>query len=122
MQKILIMITICWLTACSGLHFPGVYKVPVEQGNIITQEMIDQLKPGMSTSQVEYIMGSPLLKDSFNGSRWDYLYSVKRGDSPRQQHRLSIFFDQEGMLSHFTGDFRPSSQQAQHTETEEPAQ
>jgi outer membrane protein assembly factor BamE len=102
------------LTACSTLQFPGVYKITVEQGNVITQEMIDQLKPGMSTEQVEYIMGSPLIKDTFNSQRWDYLYSISKGGNAREQHRISIFFKDEQLL-YFTGDFVPTevNQQAE---------
>jgi outer membrane protein assembly factor BamE len=95
------------LSGCSTLHFPGVYKITVEQGNIITQEMVDQLKPGMSKDQVEYIMGSPLLKDTFNTERWDYVYNTQKGSEPREQQRLTIFFE-AGSLKYFTGDFIPS--------------
>ena len=109
MQKILILISVLLLQACSNLEFPGVYKLPIEQGNVITQEMIDQLKPGMSKSQVEYVLGTALIKDYFNGQRWDYVYSIERNNEERQQQRLSIFFDESNKLSHFTGDFRPSS-------------
>ncbi len=92
---------------CSTLEFPGVYKINIEQGNVITQEMVDQLKPGMSMEQVEYVMGSPLIKDSFNGDRWDYIYNIQRGDQPRTQHKITIFFEHES-LKYFTGDFVPS--------------
>ena len=71
------------LVGCSTLQFPGVYKIPIEQGNVITQDMVDQLKPGMSREQVEFIMGSPLIRDSFNAERWDYLYSIQRGNEAR---------------------------------------
>jgi len=70
--------------------------------------MIDQLKPGMSTEQVEYIMGSPLIKDTFNAKRWDYIYNIKKGKEPLEQHRLSIFFKAD-KLDYFTGDFIPSA-------------
>lgn len=96
------------LSSCSTLQFPGVYKVTVEQGNVITQDMVDQLKPGMSTDQVEYIMGSPLIKDTLNPGRWDYLYSISRGGKPRKQQRISLFFKNE-QLEYFTGDFVPTS-------------
>lgn len=112
MQKFLV-ITVLTLTTltmggCSSLEFPGVYKLTIEQGNIVTQEMVDQLKPGMSREQVEFIMGSPMIKDSFNSNRWDYLYSIEKGDEPRKQHRLTIFFEYD-RLKYFTGDFVPSA-------------
>ncbi len=108
MRKYILILTVFIVGGCSTLQFPGVYKIAVEQGNVITQEMVDQLKPGMSKEQVEYIMGSPLIKDAFNNDRWDYVYSLKRGNNPREQHRLTIFFEEDG-LSHFTGDFVPST-------------
>jgi len=96
------------IVGCSTLEFPGAYKINIEQGNVITQDMVDQLKPCMSMEQVEYVMGTPLIKDSFNGDRWDYVYNIKRGDQPRKQHRISIFFEYES-LKYFTGDFIPSN-------------
>ena len=104
------------LGACSTLQFPGVYKITVEQGNVITQEMVDQLKPGMSKDQVEYIMGSPLIKDSFNAERWDYVYSIRRGDELRKEYRMTIFFKADS-LDYFTGDFIPTaiSEQAEQS-------
>lgn len=107
MQKILLITIGIALSACGTIQFPGVYKIDVEQGNIIEQEMIDQLSPGMSKNQVEYILGTPLIKDTFNGDRWDYLYSMQKGDEPRKQHRLTIFFEGDS-LKYFTGDFLPS--------------
>jgi outer membrane protein assembly factor BamE len=96
------------LSGCSGLHFPGVYTIPIEQGNIITQEMVDQLKPGMSKDQVEYIMGSALIKDTFNAQRWDYVYNIKRGTNPRRQYRMTMFFKND-KLENFTGDIVPTT-------------
>lgn len=111
MLKIFVILTTLFtgslLAGCSTLQFPGVYKIDVEQGNVITQEMVDQLKPGMSIEQVEYIMGSPLIKDTFNPNRWDYLYSISKKGDAREQHRLSIFFKNK-RLEYFTGDFIPS--------------
>ena len=107
MYKFLLIGLISVVSACSSLQFPGVYKIRVEQGNVIKQEMVDQLKPGMSRDQVEYIMGTALLKDSFNGDRWDYIYTLRRGDTLQQKHRMSIYF-KDGKLTHFSGDFVPS--------------
>lgn len=107
MYKNLVILSICFLSACSSLEFPGVYKINVEQGNVITQEMVDQLQPGMSRDQVEYIMGSALIKDTFNGNRWDYVYTRQRGDGKKLQNRMSIFFENDKLQS-FTGDFVPT--------------
>jgi outer membrane protein assembly factor BamE len=122
MQKYILILTVLivssLLTGCSTLQFPGVYKIAVEQGNIITQEMIDQLKPGMSRDQVEYIMGTALVKDSFNSDRWDYVYTIRRGDQDLEQQRMSIFFKADN-LDYFTGDFIPTPTENTDTENDE---
>lgn len=91
------------VTACS---FPGVYKLDVQQGNIITQDMVNQLKPGMSKKQVRYIMGTPLLIDSFEDNRWDYFYSLKNGNDDLAQERLTLFFSDDQLVN-MQGNFRP---------------
>ncbi|MEE4108553.1 MAG: outer membrane protein assembly factor BamE, partial [Halieaceae bacterium] len=56
-------------SGCGFVGFPGVYKIDVEQGNLVDQKMIEQLQPGMSRRQVRFIMGSPLVEDTFNPNR-----------------------------------------------------
>ena len=95
------------LCACSNVGFPGVYRIDVEQGNIVTQEMVDQLKPGMNRNQVRFILGTPLIEDSFHQDRWDYIYTVRNGNTTKQDKRLTVFFDGDE-LSHFSGTFVPT--------------
>lgn len=89
------------------LGLPRVHKVTVQQGNVITQEMIDKLKPGMSRSQVAYIMGEPVFRNPFNDDRWDYLYSIEVPGYYTDQKHVSLFFEND-VLAYFTGDFAPS--------------
>ncbi len=96
------------LGACSTLEFPGVYRLPIDQGNIITQEMVDKLEIGMSRSQVEYVMGSPLIRDSFNPNRWDYVYTLNKDGKPSERHQLSAFFDGDTLVRIVT-DVKPST-------------
>jgi outer membrane protein assembly factor BamE len=98
------------LTACSTIlnNIPGVYKLDIEQGNMIDQSMIDQLKPGMTKRQVQFIMGSPMLADSFHDNRWDYLYSKAPGGEDRVQKRVSLFYNGDN-LAGMQGDFRPGN-------------
>ncbi|WP_293264670.1 outer membrane protein assembly factor BamE [Neptunomonas sp.] len=111
MRKFLISITAVFLlSGCSG--FPGVYKIDIPQGNVITQEMVDQLRPGMSHSQVRYVLGTPLVVDTFNGERWDYISTFKKGGETRTQEHLSLFFN-NGKLSNLSGDYKPSTTAAQ---------
>lgn len=95
------------LVGCSYFQFPGVHKIAIQQGNIITQEMIDQLRPGMTRSQVRYVLGTPLIADTFNQDRWDYLFSLKMPSGKELRERVSIYFTDE-KLSHFRGDYAPS--------------
>ncbi|MBD2859290.1 outer membrane protein assembly factor BamE [Spongiibacter sp. KMU-158] len=95
------------LTACSSWEFPGVYRLDIDQGNIITQEMVDQLEIGMSRSQVEYIMGAPLIKDSFEPNRWDYIFRMRKDGEMTEQHNLSAFFNGDVLVKIVT-DVQPS--------------
>ena len=110
-------LTLLMLGGCSWLSdndirlisFPGVYKIDIQQGNVLTQDMINQLRPGMTREQVSYVMGSPLLPDSYNNDRWDYIYSFQSGKGKgRTQQTLSLFFEDDS-LSYFTGDVRPET-------------
>ena len=100
------------LSACGlpRLHFPGVYKIDIQQGNIITQEMVNQLKPGMNKRQVLFVMGTPMLSDTFHPERWDYIYRVHPGSKPAEQFRVTLYFQDE-TLAGMDGDLRPMSAQ-----------
>lgn len=103
------------LTACNNvasLDFPGVYKIGIPQGNIITQDMVDQLRPGMTKRQVIFVMGTPLVRDPYHQNRWDYVYNYQPGGGVRGQERVSVFFDDNDQLLSFTGDFVPATAQA----------
>ncbi|MBV4502665.1 outer membrane protein assembly factor BamE [Pseudomonas shirazensis] len=110
MQKsklLLTSLTLVGLLALAGCSFPGVYKIDIQQGNVVTQDMIDQLRPGMTRRQVRFIMGNPLIQDTFDTNRWDYLYSLQPGGGKRQQERMSIFFNEGDQLVSLSGDFMP---------------
>ncbi len=98
------------LSACETIlsNLPGVYTIDIEQGNMIDQTMIDQLRPNMTKRQVLYIMGSPMLTDTFHEQRWDYLHSEQPGGEARVQKRVSLFFNGDN-LAGVQGDFRPSA-------------
>ena len=95
------------LSGCSLSRFPGVYRINIEQGNILTQEMIDQLEPGMTQRQVKFILGTPLVRDSLNQNRWDYRYLLRTGNETIKQSLVTIYFDEE-ILSNVEGDMLPS--------------
>ncbi len=111
MRKLLIS-TLCtatlFMAACSDTgKIPGVYRPDIQQGNVVTQEMVDKLRPDMTKAQVRYIMGTPLLVDTFHQDRWDYLYTLEAEGNDRTQERISIFFEDD-RLARIEGDYRPS--------------
>lgn len=91
------------LPACSVTKYLDPYLVDVRQGNYVTQEMVAQLKPGMTKDQVRFALGTPLVADLFHGDRWDYIYRFKPGRGQLQQRHVSVFFDQ-GKLARVSGD------------------
>lgn len=97
------------LTGCSSFHFPGAHRFDIPQGNVVTQDMVDQLKPGMTKSQVRFIMGTPLLVDTFNQNRWDYYYSVRKTNGELEQEQVSVFFNEQDLLTGITGDYAPAN-------------
>ena len=79
-------------TACSNFNFPGVYRIDIPQGNIIEEQMLTQLELGMTRAQVRYVMGSPMVADTFHPERWDYFYSLKKGDGAYSSEKLVLTF------------------------------
>ena len=101
-------VTILFLLAGCHIGFPKMSNVAVQQGNVITQEMIDRLKPGMTRRQVAFVMGEPVVRNPFDPDRWDYVYSVQVGSVVYQQLRMSLFFEDES-LAKFSGDMAPTT-------------
>jgi len=71
---------------------PGVYRIDIQQGNVVEQQMLDRLEIGMERSKVRFIMGTPLLVDPFNQDRWDYVYRIRRGSGEEIGQRVSLHF------------------------------
>jgi len=113
MQKLLtypLSLATLLLAGCSWLnHIPFVYKPEIDQGNIIEQESVDQLRPGMTKTQVRFVMGTSMLIDIFHQDRWDYVYLSNRGGGKPAQTKLSLFFD-DNRLVRIEGDLRPLEQ------------
>jgi len=81
------------LAACSVDRIPGVYRIDIQQGNVVTREKLDQLKPGMTRQQVRFVMGTPMIIDTFRQDRWDYYFSFQPGRGERISHLVTLFFD-----------------------------
>lgn len=91
------------LVGCTNFSFPGVYRIWVPQGNVFDEEMYDQLEIGMTRSQVRFVMGTPLIKDSFNKDRWDYSYQIRRGDELSVKKSMTLYFEGDA-LTRIEGD------------------
>jgi outer membrane protein assembly factor BamE len=94
------------ISGCNKDKIPGVYRIDIQQGNAVTQKMINKLKPAMTKKQVAYILGTPLIIDTFHPNRWDYIYTFHPGNGDREQRKLTLYFTSEETLSHIEGDTR----------------
>lgn len=113
LKQTLTGLSLMGLAMLAGCSLPGVYKIDIQQGNVVTQDMIDQLRPGMTRQQVRFIMGSPLIQDAFHPNRWDYLYSLQAAGGQRKQERVSLVFNGDNQLSSLAGDFMPGTSREQ---------
>lgn len=106
------------LSGCEYIlsNLPGIYHIDVDQGNMLDQSMVDQLRPSMTKRQVQYIMGSPMLGDTYHNNRWNYLYSSQEGGNERLQKRITLIF-KDDILVGMQGDFRPSSKPVEKVAT-----
>jgi outer membrane protein assembly factor BamE len=82
------------LAGCSSI-FPDAYRIDIPQGNLVTQDKVDAVKIGMNRRQVQHILGSPLLVDSFTQNRWDYFYSVNDAKGSRIEHHITVAFQND---------------------------
>ncbi len=94
------------LSGCSWVPRPiNEYKIDVQQGNVLTQDMVSQLKPGLTKDQVRFLLGTPVLMDMFHANRWDYVYRLKKGSTGAVEMRqFSTFFDENDRLIRVGGD------------------
>ena len=92
-----LLLTVSTLAGC-GIGFPGVYRINLPQGNIVDQEMVDQLKPQMTRRQVRFLLGTPIIEDTFNADRWDYVWVVRRGNENLLRSQLTVVFDDDRLV------------------------
>jgi len=96
----------CSLGACASLQSSDnvlglltPYRIEVVQGNVVTQEQADRIKPGLSRAQVRDIMGSPLLTDPFHADRWDYVFTIRRQGAEPQRRAVVLLFEDDKLKS-----------------------
>lgn len=109
MKRLFVLSVLPLLTACANspdiTSYVTPYRIDIRQGNMVTQEMVAQLKPGLSKDQVRFILGTPLVADMFHADRWDYVYRFRpgRGHKDDQQRHLVVYFA-DGKLARVGGD------------------
>ncbi|WP_090656186.1 outer membrane protein assembly factor BamE [Nitrosomonas marina] len=95
--RIIVLLVFFNLSGC--FLIPHVlYKIDVQQGNVVTDEMLDKLKVGMTKPQVRFVLGSPLIVDTFRDNRWDYVYIQREKGDLVEQKRLTIYFEDERLI------------------------
>lgn len=100
MQKktlITLIITLICLQACS---FPGVYKINVQQGNIVTEDMLAQLKPGMTKRQIHFVLGTPTLDNVFNDDLENYIYTYQKAGGETENQIVKVYYESGIYLRH----------------------
>ena len=99
------------LASCGVPRIPGItpYKPEIQQGNYVSQEMVAQVKPGMTREQVRNLLGTPLLTDIFHADRWDYVYWREDAWGKREMRKLAVFF-MNGKLVRVEGDIVASQE------------
>ena len=107
MRYTILLLTLLCAACSSALPTFKPYRMDIQQGNIVTSKMLMQLKPGMSKSQARFVMGTPLLQDSFHGDRWDYFYQYRKDGKILQQRRVILEFENE-QLKRVRGDTIPA--------------
>ena len=114
----LVVIAAVAASGCQSLQssdsFLGVitpYRVEIVQGNVVTSEQVERLRPGMSRAQVRDVLGTPLLTDPFHADRWDYVFSIRRQGTEPQDRRIVVHFDGEQFVRIDTGGELPSERE-----------
>jgi outer membrane protein assembly factor BamE (lipoprotein component of BamABCDE complex)/ketosteroid isomerase-like protein len=110
-NSIFFVLVVASLGSGCGAKLPSMkpFKMEVQQGNVVTSKMLLQLRPGMTRTQVRYIMGTPLIVDSFRDNRWDYFYELRKQGSVVEKRRVILDFDKDSLVA-VRGDVIPSAE------------
>lgn len=106
-SRLLLVAAFCTLlVACTTKpSFIKEYKIDIQQGNVLSQDAVAQLKPGQTRDQVRFLLGTPMIADLFHQQRWDYVYQYKDGQTGKVESRkFVVFFDAEGRLTRVGGE------------------
>ena len=108
MRKLALIVVSLLLNGC----FLVPHKIAVQQGNYVDQEMVSKLKPEMSRSQVRFVLGTPLISDSFHPNRWDYVYMTGKAGNVKRERRVTVVFNGDKLVR-IEGDVVPAEQVTQ---------
>jgi outer membrane protein assembly factor BamE len=97
-----------WKTYLPDIEQIGIYRLDINQGNFLTQDMVDKLKVGQTRQQVRQVLGTPLLTDAFHDNRWDYVYSYTRAGKVVEKRQFTVYFVDD-KLARWEGDEVPVS-------------
>lgn len=103
-SRVFIVVFPLLVAACGSLPGFTPYRIEVQQGNYVTQEMLAQLKPGLTRDQVRFALGTPMVSDIFHVDRWDYVFMRQRANSREVEYRRIAVFFEDGKLKHVEGD------------------
>lgn len=90
LRYLVILMATCFL--CSSCALVPVYKPQIQQGNVVTPEMLDKIQVGMNEGQVRYIMGNPVLVNTFSTNHLDYIYTLQKGGVIKHREAVSLTF------------------------------
>ena len=96
LKVITLLLSVLLLSSCS---IPRIFQVVISQGNLVDQEMLDKLEIGMTESQVKFVMGTPLISDTFSPNRWDYFTSVTQGENSYTNQKITLYFKDNKLVS-----------------------
>ncbi|MBI2314244.1 MAG: outer membrane protein assembly factor BamE [Betaproteobacteria bacterium] len=108
-MRIVLFAIAALLASCSSTPLSP-HKIDIQQGNYVTQEMVSKLKPGMTKSQVRFLLGTPLITDTFHVNRWDYFYRLEKRGDVMEQRKLTVIFEEDKLVQ-VAGDVVPASAQ-----------
>lgn len=103
---VLLQTSCSWAPDLSYIGLPRVHKIDIQQGNVIEQDQINQLRPNMTKEQVKFIMGTPMLDDIFHANRWDYIFRFKPGYGEVEKQQATLYFNERGKLINIKGTFK----------------
>ena len=103
MRQLAIVALVPLAAACSSISMPTLpmispYRMDIQQGNIVTQDMIAKVQPGMSRSQVRFVLGTPLVADMFHADRWDYVYRLEKGGRLVEERKIYAVFSGDKLV------------------------